>query len=159
MRHSTAVAKIPCVIEHLKGLIDAGKKIVCFAHHKQVIKEISEAFGDVCVTLDGSTGVGKRQDLVDRFQTEDSIRLFVGSMTAAGICITLTAATIAVFAELDWVSTVITQCEKRLHRIGQRYSVLVQHLAVEGTLDATMAHTVVRKQKVMDRMLRDDKAM
>ena len=39
------------------------------------------------------------------------------------------------------------------HRIGQRDSVLVQHLVLEGSLDATMARSLVEKQKVIDAAL------
>lgn len=39
------------------------------------------------------------------------------------------------------------------HRIGQRDSVLVQHLVLEGSLDAVMAKRVIEKQKVIDSVL------
>jgi hypothetical protein len=47
----------------------------------------------------------------------------------------------------------VTQAEDRCHRIGQEESVLVQHLVLEGSLDATMARTIVEKQDVLDRAL------
>jgi hypothetical protein len=67
--------------------------------------------------------------------------------------ITLTAASHVVFGELDWVPGNVTQAEDRAHRIGQKESVLVQHLVLEGSLDATMARRIVRKQEVIDQAL------
>ncbi len=79
--------------------------------------------------------------------------LFVGSITAGGVGITLTAASHVIFAELDWVPGNVSQAEDRLHRIGQKDSVLVQHLVLEDSLDAHMAKVIVRKQEVIEKAL------
>ena len=60
-----------------------------------------------------------------------------------------------VFAELSWVPGDVSQAEDRCHRIGQENSVLIQHLVVDGSLDARMAEVLVQKQKVLDRALDD----
>lgn len=152
LRHNTAVAKAPQVIEHLRGVLESEEQVVCFAHHHDVIDAIVRAFdGQACV-LDGRTKMQDRQKAVDIFQ-KGGRRLFVGSISAAGLGITLTAASHAVFAELDWVPGRITQAEDRLHRIGQRDSVLVQHLVLDGSLDARMAKVLVDKQEIVDRAL------
>ena len=75
---------------------------------------------------------------------------------AAGVGITLTAASHVIFAELDWVPGNMTQAEDRLHRIGQRESVLVQHLVLDGSIDAHLAKTLIAKQEVIDRALDDE---
>jgi len=93
---------------------------------------------------------------VDRFQNEPECHIFVGGIQAAGVGITLTAAAVCIFAELDWVPANISQAEDRLHRIGQTGSVLVQHLVVDGSLDARMAKTLLAKQSVIDLALNDE---
>lgn len=112
--------------------------------------------GQVAVRLYGDTPMEERQAAVDLFQDDLGCQIFVGSITAAGVGITLTASAHVVFAELDWVPGNISQAEDRAHRIGQTDSVLVQHLVFDGSMDATIAKTVVRKQRVIDRAL-DDK--
>jgi SWI/SNF-related matrix-associated actin-dependent regulator 1 of chromatin subfamily A len=47
----------------------------------------------------------------------------------------------------------MTQAEDRLHRIGARDNVLVQHLVLEGSLDAIMVRTLLRKQEILARIL------
>lgn len=94
-----------------------------------------------------------RQAAVDAFQGDPNVRVFIGSITAAGVGITLTASSHVVFAELDWVPGNLTQAEDRCHRIGQRESVLVQHLVLDGSLDARMAKILVRKQEIIDKAL------
>jgi SNF2 family DNA or RNA helicase len=69
--------------------------------------------------------------------------------------LTLTAASHVVFAELDWVPGNVSQAEDRLHRIGQRDSVLVQHLVFDDSVDSRMAHVIVEKQAVIDQALDD----
>jgi len=153
VRHETAVAKIPYILEHLREAIEAGGKVVCFAHHHDVMNAIAEEFGDAAVLLTGKTPMAERQAAVERFQADESCRLFVGSIQAAGVGITLTASSHVVFAELDWVPGNVSQAEDRCHRIGQAESVLVQHLVLEGSIDARIARVIVAKQEVIDRAL------
>ena len=153
-RKAVAVAKIPAVIERLQEVIDTGNKVVVFAHHHEVIDALVAALpsGQV-VKLDGRDSMSQRDQAVQRFQEQDSVKVFVGGIKAAGVGLTLTAASHVIFAELDWVPGALSQAEDRCHRIGQTNSVLVQHLVIDGSIDATMAKTLVEKQSVLDRAL------
>lgn len=155
IRRDVALAKLPAVIEHLERALDTEKKVVVFGHHREVVHRISEHFGDEAVHITGTTTPKKRQEAVDRFQEDCSVRVFVGNMKAAGVGYTLTAASLVVFAELDWVPSVITQAEDRLHRLGQLHHVLVQHLVYDGSIDSRIAHAIVVKQEVADKALDD----
>ena len=147
-RHKVAVAKVPYVVEHLEASLEEGP-VVCFAHHRDVIASIANSFPGQCVTLTGETSMEDRQKAVDDFQA-GKIDLFLGNIQAAGVGITLTRSSHVIFAELDWVPGNLTQAEDRCHRIGQQEHVLVQHIVLEGSLDATMAQTVVAKQEVIN---------
>ena len=151
VRHEVALAKVPAVCEHLENALEGGP-IVCFAHHRDVIAQIAERFGDRAVVLTGDTKMEDRQKAVDRFQAGE-VDLFVGNIQAAGVGITLTKSSHVVFAELDWVPGNLTQAEDRTHRIGQAESVLIQHIVLEESLDATMAEKLIEKQDVIDRTL------
>lgn len=155
MRHDVAIAKVPAVIEHVQQLLEGGvEKVVIFAHHKDAIQALLEGLvGFSPVHLVGDDRLDDRQKSVDRFQTDPSVRVFIGSIMAAGVGLTLTAASTVVFAELDWVPGNITQCEDRLHRISQTDNVLVQHLVIDGSLDAHIVKTLVHKQDIADRAL------
>lgn len=151
-RHATAVAKIPALIEHVTELLEAEDKVVVFIHHHDVAHALAEAFPDAAVVT-GETKISDRTLEVDRFQTDPHCRVFIGSLAAAGIGLTLTAAQLVVFGEEDWVPGNINQAEDRLHRIGQHGSVLVQHLVFDDSVDAYMAQVNVAKQDVFDRSL------
>jgi hypothetical protein len=154
VRHDLAVAKIPAVKKHITRLFDEGcEKLICFAHHKDVIHALEDEFKDICVSFYGDTGMEERQKAVDGFQTDPKVKLFIGGIMAAGTGLTLTAASTGVFAELDWTPSTVTQAEDRLHRIGQKDAVLIQHLVFDGSLDARMAQMLVEKQSIADQAL------
>ncbi len=153
VRHSTAVAKLPDVIRHVESIVEEGHKCIIFAHHRDVIAAIHQHFGGARIW--GGMSPEDKQAEVDRFQNDPDCTTFVGQIEAAGVGITLTAATYVVMAELDWVPGNVSQAEDRAHRIGQEERVLIQHLVLEGSLDATMARRLVDKQDTIDRTLDD----
>jgi SWI/SNF-related matrix-associated actin-dependent regulator 1 of chromatin subfamily A len=157
LRHETALAKVPSVIDHVKNALeDNDNKIIIAAHHHDVIDQLMAGLTEFSpVKLTGESKEADRQAAVDRFQNNTDCRVFIGSITAAGVGITLTASSHVVFAELDWVPGNITQMEDRAHRIGQTDTVLVQHIVLADSLDARMAKTIVEKQEVIDSALDD----
>lgn len=152
-RLDLAVAKLPFVIEHLEAVVESTGKCVVMCWHHEVVDALLAHFGRNAVAVTGKVAIADRQAAVERFQTDPSCTVFVGTIKAAGVGLTLTAASTVVFAEQWWVPGDITQAEDRCHRIGQVNSVLVQHLVVDGSLDATQARVVVAKQAVIDRAL------
>jgi len=159
LRHETAVAKIPNVVDHLEEALESTDKIVVMAHHRSVIQGLREALDEADirhVSLTGGDSLTARQEAVEAFQSDPTVQVFIGSIQAAGVGITLTAASHVIFAELDWVPANLSQAEDRCHRIGQHDSVLIQHLVLEGSLDAVMAKKIVAKQRVIDTALDKD---
>ena len=155
LRKRTAVAKIPHVINHVKDILASSPedKVIVFVHHRDVVDAIHAAFGAQAVKLYGGMTSEEKDAAVQKLQNDPTCRVFVGSITAAGVGLTLTAAHRVVFAELDWTPSNVTQCEDRCHRIGQKDTVLVQHIVLAGSLDATIARKLVAKQVVIDRAL------
>ena len=94
-----------------------------------------------------------RQGLVETFQESADKNVFIGGIKAAGVGITLTSAHTVVFVESDFVPSSITQAEDRVHRIGQRMPVLIQHLVIDGSVEAMMLKVAVAKQNIADRAL------
>jgi len=154
-RRETAIAKVPYVLTFVsEALAAASNKIVLWCHHRAVAFELAKglaAFNPVLML--GGMPPLDRQKAIDKFQADPRVRVFVGGITAAGIGISLTAASHCVFAELSWVPAEISQAEDRLHRIGAKDNVLVQHLVMSGSLDAIMARRLLKKQAITDAVL------
>lgn len=158
LRHETAVAKLPQVLQHITEALedDDAKKIIVAAHHHDVIDSLYDSAqmnGWNPVRLTGRNNEAERLAAVDAFQSDSTVRVFIGSIQAAGVGITLTASSHVIFSELDWVPGNISQFEDRAHRIGQTDTVLVQHIVLNGSLDARMAHLLIEKQRVIDNAL------
>lgn len=156
MRHAVGVAKVPAVVEAATEVLDEGRKIVVMAHHRDVLDGVEAALRDAghrVVRIDGETSSQARDAAVQAFQNDAAVRVFLGSITAAGVGITLTAASDVIVAEQDWLPATLDQAEDRLHRIGQRDSVTALHILAAGTVDEAIAALVERKRVVIDSVL------
>merc|ERR1719362_1453213 len=102
------------------------------------------------IRIDGGTGSSQRKYLGDAFQTDDNVRVALLSITAANSGITLTAASLVIFAELFWNPGVLTQAEDRAHRIGQTEAVRVHYLVARDTADDVMWPIIQKKLYVLN---------
>ena len=155
LRHLSALAKVPLAASLVEEALEQGK-VILFAHHKDVIEAYKSHFGSSAVVVNGSMSAEQRQASVDRFQNDDSCTVFIGSLQAAGVGLTLTASSHVIFAELDWVPGNMTQAEDRAHRLGQLDNVLIWHVVVDDSIDAKIADLLVRKQTIIDAVMAEE---
>lgn len=153
LRHELGDAKVRPAVRLLEDSLANEEKVVVFAHHISVIEELQMCLPEYFpAVIHGSIPALRRQKEVDRFQNNKRCRVFIGQIMAAGTGITLTAASHVVFVEMDWVPGIMSQAEDRCHRLGQRNSVLIQHLVLENSLDCYMAKMLVRKQEIVEKV-------
>ena len=145
--------KMKQTINWITDFLESGEKLVIFANHKFVINQLMEEFGKVAVKIDGSVSIQKRHKVVEEFQTNKNIRLFVGNIKAAGVGLTLTAASNVAILELPWTSGDLIQATDRCHRIGQKDTVNVYYLLAAGTIEEKIAKLLDTKQKILDAIL------
>jgi len=160
LRHEVALSKIRTVADHVCGILQEGQsRVLVFTHHKAVAHGIAEEItsSDVgnALPVTGGHTVQQRQEMVGWFQdaAKTENRVLVATIGALGTGHTLTAASVVVFAELDWVPAAVAQAADRAHRIGQKNTVLVQHLVLEGSLDVKIAKMILSKQGKIDQVL------
>lgn len=155
-RKATAMRKIPHVVDYVRESLEADKsrKVIVFAHHRDVVLGIlSRLDGYGAVIVHGMIGEEDRHSAVERFQNNAACRVFVGTIKAAGVGLTLTASSHVVFAEESWNPADVAQAEDRAHRFGQRDNVLVTHLVFDGSIDSNMLKVILRKQEVAEKAL------
>lgn len=153
IRKEIGIKKIPFIVDRAKEALNETSKLVLFVHHHEVVDGIRAAFGRECVVVDGRVENDDRQALVDRFQEDPNCRIFLGTIGAAGVGFTLTAAWLAIFGELDWKPSTISQAEDRLCRIGQTKGALIQHIVLKDSLDERQVQLIIGKQEIADKSL------
>ncbi len=153
LKQAAVEGKMDSVIEWITDFLETGNKLVVFATHKVAINRLMEFFGNIAVKIDGSVSTDNRDKAVTSFQEDDKICLFVGNIKAAGLGLTLTAASNVAFIELPWTPGELSQAEDRCHRIGQKDSVNIYYLLAERTIEDEIASLLDSKRKVLDAVL------
>jgi SWI/SNF-related matrix-associated actin-dependent regulator of chromatin subfamily A-like protein 1 len=150
VRSKLAAAKVGTTIEFLDGVVAQGEKVIVYSSFSEPTHRIAEHFGTQAVMLTGETPSHERQALVDRFQTDDGVRVFVANLIAGGVGLNLTAARQVVFNDLDWVPANHWQAEDRAYRIGQHGTVNVTYFCATDTVDEFVSKTLAAKGAVID---------
>ena len=138
--------KMQKVKDWIDEFLESGEKLVVFATHKHVVKQLSEWYDAPFIT--GETPVETRMLHVDRFQTDESCKVIVGNLQAMGEGLTLTAASNVAFVQFGWNPKDQQQAEDRCHRIGQKDTVNVWNLVASGTIEDDLVALIEKKREV-----------
>ena len=155
IRQLIAYEKIPYTCELIDKCIEQGKKVIVLTNFTMSLDMIHEKYKKNSVTLDGRMNKDKRQENVDRFQTDDKIKVFIGNIKAAGVGITLTAAEVVIMNDLSFVPADHSQGEDRAYRYGQKNSVLVYYPVFENTIEKIIYNILQKKKNVIDQVMGD----
>jgi len=149
LRRLVGTAKAPAyaaqLIEELETHSD---KVVVIAIHKDVLTTIGEALtkhGIGWVKIDGSVNQAKREEAVASFQKDDSVRVFLGNIKAAGTGLTLHSAFKIDMLEWSWSPADNSQALMRVHRIGQEKEVHARFISLANSVDERVSASVARK--------------
>jgi SNF2 family DNA or RNA helicase len=154
LKRLAAELKMKAVLEWVDSFLEESSgKLVLYCCHKKIIKILRERYKNICVVIEGGTPTKKRKLIVKSFQTKKKKRLFIGNIRAAGVGITLTAASTLAFVELDWVPGNHTQAEDRIHRIGQKNAAVIYYLIARGTIEEDLCRIIQKKQINISKIL------
>lgn len=146
--------KLKSVMEWVDDfLVEAEGKLILFAIHKKIIRQLRQRYQSLCVVVTGDVTGRKRQQAIDAFQKNRRIRLFIGNLDAAGVGWNGTAAEAVAFAELGWSPGKHTQGEDRCHRIGQKRNTTAYYLVARDTIEQSLCQLLQDKQKTLDKVL------
>lgn len=146
--------KLPYVVEWAEQFLDqTGEKLVIFGVHKEVLGQLRQSLKYKSVLIDGSVTGSRRQQLVDQFQQDPKTRLFLGNLRAAGVGLTLTAASTVAFAELSYRPADLLQAEDRVHRIGQVNQVAEYYLVAHGTIEEKLCRVLQKKLEMISSVI------
>ena len=145
-------AKQEWLLHFLNNDLQDGEKVLVFSDWTACTRSLVKRLGDsgiATVAVDGSTAHKTRFELQERFNSDDGVRVFVGS-PAAYEGLNLQAACYVVFMNLPWRPKDVFQAYSRCHRMGQQRQVTVLFPTLEDTIDMTMTNTLQQKQRDID---------
>ena len=106
--------------------------------------------------LTGQTKVGERIKLVDEFNTNKNIKVFLISLKAGGTGLNLTGADMVIHYDPWWNLSAENQATDRTYRIGQKKNVQVYKLITKNSIEEKIYELQQKKAKLIDNMLSTD---
>ncbi|GJJ06223.1 hypothetical protein Clacol_000413 [Clathrus columnatus] len=130
--------KITRLLTLLKEYEEQGRRILIFSQVLDILQAILKNRKTKFLVLTGSTAVDVRQALVDEFNEDESIPVFLLSTKAGGMGINLTAASVVVLFDQDFNPHNDRQAADRAYRIGQKQDVEVIKFITKSTIEEDM---------------------
>jgi len=155
LRSLATKGKIAQAVDFIRTFLDSGKKLIVFCSLHEIVDELQKVFPRA-VTVTGRDSAINKQASVDAFQNNPNVQLIICSIKAAGVGLTLTAASDVAFIELAWTYADCCQCEDRAHRIGQKDNVTCYYLLGRGTIDHTIYRLIHRKKSIANEVMNAD---
>lgn len=149
-------AKTDTCLEIVKDYIEKDNKILVFSQFTSVLKNIGKKLNKNKINfyyLDGSTPAKDRITLVDSFNNNEEIKVFLISLKAGGTGLNLTSANTVIHFDPWWNPSVQNQASDRAHRIGQKQVVEVIKLISKGTIEEKIMELQQKKSELIHDML------
>jgi SWI/SNF-related matrix-associated actin-dependent regulator of chromatin subfamily A containing DEAD/H box 1 len=118
-----------------------GDRILLFSQFVimlDVLEAVMDTLGIKYLRLDGSTPSSQRIDLIDQYNDDPEVTVFLLSTKACGIGINLTSANVVILYDIDFNPHNDNQAEDRAHRVGQLRPVTVYKLILNNTVEQHM---------------------
>lgn len=155
LRSIAAHGKVKQAVDFIRVFLESGKKLIVFCSLHDIVDELKKAFPKA-VTVTGRDSPVMKQAAVDSFQQNPEVKLIVCSIKAAGVGLTLTAASNVAFIEFPWTYADCLQCEDRAHRIGQKDNVTCYYLIGSGTIDHYLYQIIYKKRSIANEIMASD---
>jgi SNF2 family DNA or RNA helicase len=151
LRRSASIYKSYQTINTVQSMVDAGLPVVVFTEFRESADRIAAHFN--VKSLNGDTKLEDRQQMVDDFQSGKNL-VFIGSIAAGGVGITLTRANYLVMNDFPWNPGLYTQATDRIHRIGQNENCTIYNVFGKD-VDFVMATINNQKSTNINRVINE----
>ena len=143
-------------IELVKNTVESGHKILLFSGYASMFEMIENELKNNKISylkLTGQTKVSDRIELVDKFNEDENIKVFLISLKAGGTGLNLTGADVVIHYDPWWNLSAENQATDRTYRIGQKNSVQVYKLITKNSIEEKIYELQQKKAKLADNML------
>lgn len=152
-------SKLNQCIEIIQDAVLGEHKILLFSSYTSMFEIIEEQLKKLKINylkLTGQTKVGERIKLVDEFNTNENIKVFLISLKAGGTGLNLTGADMVIHYDPWWNLSAENQATDRTYRIGQKKNVQVYKLITKNSIEEKIYELQQKKAKLIDNMLSTD---
>ena len=149
-------SKLEQCIEIIKDATEAGHKILLFSGYTSMFELIEKELNANDITyfkLTGSTKVDERIKLVDEFNENKDVKVFLISLKAGGTGLNLTGADMVIHYDPWWNASAENQATDRAYRIGQKNNVQVYKLITKNSIEEKIYELQQKKAELIDNML------
>ena len=149
-------SKLNQCIQIVKDAIESGHKILLFSGYTSMFDIIEDEFKKENISyykLTGQTKVADRIKLVDEFNENPDIKVFLISLKAGGTGLNLTGADMVIHYDPWWNLSAENQATDRTYRIGQKKNVQVYKLITKNSIEEKIYELQQKKAKLIDNML------
>ena len=149
-------SKLEQCIEIIKDATEAGHKILLFSGYTSMFELIQKELEKNDITyfkLTGSTKVDERIRMVDEFNENKDIKVFLISLKAGGTGLNLTGADMVIHYDPWWNASAENQATDRAYRIGQKNNVQVYKLITKNSIEEKIYDLQQKKSELIDNVL------
>lgn len=154
--YNSGSSKLEQCMEIIEDGINAGHKILLFSSYTSMFEIIEKELKDREIKyfkLTGSTKVDERIELVDEFNRNKEISVFLISLKAGGTGLNLIGADMVIHYDPWWNISAENQATDRAYRIGQKNNVQVYKLITKDSIEEKIYEMQQRKAELMDNVL------
>ena len=146
--------KMDKCISTVESILENGEKTLIFTQYKEMGDILCKVIAEECNTdplfFHGSLTVPQREELINKFQTDDDAKIMILSLKAGGTGLNLTKATNVIHYDLWWNPAVEDQATDRTYRIGQDKNVMVHRMITLGTFEEKIDEMLKAKKELAD---------
>lgn len=147
-------------IEQLENIVSEytknNHKVLIFSSFKTALNIVKEKLNNSKIKtymIDGSVPAKTRIEMVDNFNENDDIKVFLIMLKSGGTGLNLASADVVIHLDLWWNPQAENQATDRAHRIGQTNTVEVIHLITKGTIEEKILELQNKKRILSDKLI------
>ncbi|MBR2786604.1 MAG: DEAD/DEAH box helicase [Clostridia bacterium] len=148
--------KLNQCMDIISEAISSGHKILLFSGYTSMFEIIEEKLKEKNIEyfkLTGSTPVDKRVEMVEQFNNNANVKIFLISLKAGGTGLNLTGADVVIHYDPWWNVSAENQATDRAYRIGQKNSVQVYKLITNNSIEEKINKLQEKKAKISEQLL------
>ncbi|MFH1859719.1 MAG: DEAD/DEAH box helicase [bacterium] len=147
------------IMENINDVIANGHKVLVFANFLDVLDCLAQDMESQGIDYLLMTGATRdRKTMVERFQNDDTYKVFLMTLKTGGIGLNLTAADYIFIFDPWWNKSAENQAIDRAHRIGQDKTVFSYKLIAKDTIEEKMLQLQGLKSELFENLISTDGA-